>query len=527
MSQMAARTLSGSGEVMHAESHLYALLDLLPDSIILADCDGVITHVNERVTSLTGHKRDELVGTNFLDLVHPVEKGELAALLTSMRERGDLHAVFRLRRKDRGIAEVICTGGLVDDHCHFILREVTDKMKRERELQRRNREIFALYQIGKEITSTFDIDHALSTVVSNIIWVLECNIAAVALLDPERSSISWKTVLGNRTAVFDTAGVKIGHGFVGRTMAGKTRMIINEIPGDPALGRTDAELFEAEGLRAVLGVPVMYKEKVFGVLMIGYRTDHLFSENEIRLSMNLAAQTALALDNARLYQATLDHSKNLEALSSKLAHVQEEERMRISRELHEGLGQVLSGIRLHLEALKNDGLLTPDTGRERVESITKMIDDTLDEIREMAFAIRPRVLDDLGLVSALRVLLKRFIDRTHIDVAFVSPDSIGRWDLNVEGTLYRVVEEALRNVERHSGATKVNISLAFEDRTVRIDISDNGAGFDVGKLGAETRARQGMGVFSMSERIHELHGTFELHSTIGRGTDIHIAMTLP
>lgn len=93
--------------------------------------------------------------------------------------------------------------------------------------------------------------------------------------------------------------------------------------------------------------------------------------------------------------------------------------------------------------------------------------------------------------------------------------------------MYRVVEEALSNVERHSGATRVHLTIAVEHRTIRIEIADNGAGFDVGTLGPETRARQGMGVFSMSERIHELNGTFELRSTIGRGTTLHIAMTIP
>ncbi len=513
--------------IAHAESHFHAVLDLLSDAIILGDCDGVITYVNEHVMQLTGYRRDELIGSSLLRVVHPVDRQELEARLGTLKERRELSASFRLLRKERGTVEVTCDAGTVDEHCHFVLREVTDKMRRERELQRRNREIFALYQIGKEITSTFDIDHALSRVVSNIIWVLECHIAGVALLDPAKSLISWKTILGNKTAAFESAVVKMGHGFVGMTMSAKTRVIIDAIPGDPTLDSSDAALFQAEGLRMVLGVPVMYKEKVFGVLMIGYRTEHMFSENEVRLSMNLAAQTALALDNAQLYQSTLDHARNLEALSSKLAHVQEEERMRISRELHEGLGQVLSGIRLHLETLKSDGLLTPNAGKKRVEAITTMIDDTLDEIKEMAFAIRPRVLDDLGLVSALRVLLKRFMDRTRIDVEFDSPDSIGRWGQNIEGTLYRVVEEALNNIERHSDATTVLLSLSVEERTIRIDISDNGAGFDVGTLGAGTRVRQGMGVFSMSERIHELNGTFELRSTIGQGTAIHIVLTVP
>jgi PAS domain S-box-containing protein len=513
--------------IVHADSHFHAVLDLMSDAIILADCDGVITHVNERVMQLTGCRREELVGSSILRVVHTVDRQEFEAGLGTLKERGEFSTSFRLLRKERGTAEVTCDAGTVDDHCHFVLREVTDKMKRERELQRRNREIFALYQIGKEITSTFDIDHALSRVVSNIIWVLECHIAGVALLDPAKSLISWKTVLGNKTAAFESAVVKIGYGFVGMTMSAKTRVIIDANPGDPTLDSADAALFQAEGLRMVLGVPVMHKDKVFGVLMVGYRTEHVFSENEIRLSMNLAAQTALALDNAQLYQSTLDHARNLEALSSKLAHVQEQERMRISRELHEGLGQVLSGIRLHLEMLKSDGLLTLDVGRKRVDAITTMIDDTLDEIREMAFAIRPRVLDDLGLASALRVLLKRFMDRTRIDVEFDSPETIGRWGQSVEGTLYRVIEEALNNIERHSAATRVLLSLAVEGRTIRINISDNGAGFDVGTLGAEPRARQGMGVFSMSERIHELNGTFELRSTIGEGTGIHIALTVP
>ncbi len=513
-------------EAVISEAEYHALLDFLPESIFLIDSSATVLYANRSVNTLVGFESTNLIGSSITELVHPTSRPDLRSLLVALGNKGTVRSPLRLQLKDSRTKSVECVGGTVSEGVyHLILREETAKMRKEEDLQRRNREIVALYQIGREITSTFNVDHLLSTVVANIFWVLECHVAGVAIHDPQTGSVSWRNVLGNRTKAFPES--RDGHKFVAQTMSARVRMIIEGIPDDPTLDPHDRELFSAEGLKSVLGVPLLHKDEVFGIIMVGYREHHVFAENEIRLSINLAAQTALALENARLYQSSLDHSRNLEALSAKLSHVQEEERMRISSDLHEGLGQVLSGIRLHLEAMKKDGLLNKEAGEQRLAMIHDTIDEALGAIREMTFTLRPRVLDELGLVSALRVLLQRFSDKSGIDVVFDVPNGLGRWSGEIEGMLYRVMQEALDNVEHHSGASSVTIAFVPRGADVEISVSDNGRGFDVASVGGDLRVKHALGVFSMSERIREMNGGFTITSSIGRGTTIHITMPTP
>lgn len=199
--------------------------------------------------------------------------------------------------------------------------------------------------------------------------------------------------------------------------------------------------------------------------------------------------------------------KELKALMKKIIDIQEEERSHLSRELHDGLGQKMYSHLItinRLQAKVNHPLI--DTLLEEATSLIK-------DIRELSWELRPSVLDDLGLVPAIRSYLTRFSDsyklRIHFDSALSS-----RLDKNKEITIYRIVQESMTNARRHAKADEIKVVIRQMDDVVRVMIEDNGKGFDLEKV------IYGVGISSMKERAQSVSGEFCIQSTVGAGTRI-------
>jgi signal transduction histidine kinase len=187
--------------------------------------------------------------------------------------------------------------------------------------------------------------------------------------------------------------------------------------------------------------------------------------------------------------------------------------------LHEGIGQVLSGMRLQLESLKKE---TSNTGQGTIDRLTAIIDETSAEIKQLAFDLRPSVLDDFGLVEAVKLYSKRFSERTRIEFHCQFEDNLSRFEPAVEATLYRILQEAMSNIGIHSGSQRASLRLGRRDAILLFDVIDDGIGFDVEKTISRTEGRPRIGLFNMRERVESLHGTIDIRSTVGKGTHIHI-----
>ena len=210
-----------------------------------------------------------------------------------------------------------------------------------------------------------------------------------------------------------------------------------------------------------------------------------------------------------------DNAARLQALSNRLLRVQEEERHAIARELHDQVGQLLTGLRFQLEAARTDS-----TALSEALGVT---DDLLRTVRELTLQLRPRMLDDLGLRPALEWHVDRFRKQTSIavelDVAL--PDS--RLPTVLEITVYRMVQEALTNIARHSGATAAVVTVVSDDRMLHVEISDRGRGFDT--VAALAR-HNSIGLAGLAERVNLAGGQLELFSQAGQGTRIHAEFPL-
>jgi len=212
-------------------------------------------------------------------------------------------------------------------------------------------------------------------------------------------------------------------------------------------------------------------------------------------------------------------------LSGRLLQIQDEERRRIARELHDSAGQLLAAINMNISKVAREKeKLSTGAGRS-VEEAADLIQQALVEIRTMSHLLHPPLLDEVGLESAIRGFIEGFAQRSKIDVNLVVKPGFERLSPDLEITIFRVVQECLTNVHRHSGSRKAEVRLARRHGCIHLEVSDEGKGIPLDKqLDLNAPATLGVGFRGMRERIRQLGGTLQVHST-GNGTSVEA--TLP
>lgn len=235
------------------------------------------------------------------------------------------------------------------------------------------------------------------------------------------------------------------------------------------------------------------------------------------ISLRLAARWET--ERQRHYEALAEANLELENLSDRLLEIQEQERRTLSRELHDEVGQTLTALRMELsQALKG----TREAGtRERLERARTLIEKTVHEVRDISLMLRPALLDDLGLGPALQWQVEEFAKRGNIRTEFHGADVGENLSDAVKTCVYRVAQEALNNCEKYSGAGRVRVLLAMEGDELSLEVSDDGAGFELDHRGMPMR---GTGIFGMKERVQKLGGALSVESSPGRGTRLRLLL---
>jgi signal transduction histidine kinase len=213
------------------------------------------------------------------------------------------------------------------------------------------------------------------------------------------------------------------------------------------------------------------------------------------------------------YRTLMEQRENIRRMAERVVAAQEEERQRISRELHDDLGQALTTHLIALRNLQQDLSLPAQTLFERLQSLYDQSYEIFGKIRSIARDLRPPVLDALGLRVAMQTYCTEFARRTHLPVIFEAEDSLPELPDAYNITLYRTLQEALTNVIKHARASQVWVDLSMDDDQATLTIQDNGIGFD-----GERPGSNGIGLAGLRERITIAGGTLTVSSTPKRGT---------
>ena len=291
----------------------------------------------------------------------------------------------------------------------------------------------------------------------------------------------------------------------------KTPKIVRNVQNESSW---NIEFCRKNNLVSYLGFPLNARSESLGFISLYTKREHAFTNEEITFFMTLASQAAIALQNARLFEEVRTGHRQLRELSRRLLDIQETERREIARELHDEIGQLLTGLKIALEMTPHLGLLAST----RIVKAQSIVNDLILRVRGLSLDLRPLMLDDLGLLPTLLWHIERYTSMTGVEV-HLSHDGLEgkRFDPRIETVAYRIVQEALTNVARHSGANHATVQVWCIPDTLIVEITDDGRGFDVEGLISVGKAN---GLTGMRERAMLLHGALNIDSTAGAGTSI-------
>jgi len=369
--------------------------------------------------------------------------------------------------------------------------------------ERRRVEAETLAGLVRSITATLDPASVLRRVAAAGRELCGSDIAHILLRDAESDTMFVRYGVGHAVGEADAPRIMRGRGAGGQAWSSGRPFRTANRPDDPRVRDDYPEATRREGVIATLVVPIWISGQVEGLLYVSNRADRPFTDRDEAILIRLADHAAIAIQNATLYS-------RLQGLSGRLMEVQEAERRHLARELHDEIGQLLTGLRLTLDVPEPP---SPALA-ERLGQAQALVQELLERIRALSLDLRPSILDDLGLLPALLDNIERYMSQTKIRVLLEHSGLDRRFDPETETGVYRIVQEALTNVARHGHVDEVTVRLWATDDVLGVQVEDHGAGFDPGAvLGA---GRSG-GLAGLRERAALLNGHLTVETHPGRG----------
>ncbi len=262
--------------------------------------------------------------------------------------------------------------------------------------------------------------------------------------------------------------------------------------------------------------PLLFSNRLIGTLRLLSKQKDFFTKDNQVLMQSYANLAAVAIQNSLLFDEIRGSNRQLHGLSQRLMKAQEEERLNLSRELHDESGQLLTALTFQL-GLLDRSVDQPAVLRQRIDELKNTASTIQDNLHKLAVNLRPASLDHLGLVTTLRQFIAEFNRQYDIPVDF---ETVGmedrRLSIDVETALFRIVQESLTNVILHAQATRVDVLLSLHNQHVVTIVEDDGIGF----LESSPVLEDHLGLFGMRERIEMLGGTFMIESSPGKGTTV-------
>jgi signal transduction histidine kinase len=360
-----------------------------------------------------------------------------------------------------------------------------------------------------------DLQQMLEAIAYHAKSLTRADVVAVSLIESTGQKPRWRAAKGNQNKLPVTSD---DLGQIHLTLANRREpLVIRDLATTFPSGQLP--FLESEGIVSTAWFPLLIDELIRGHLIVAFRSDHPLSTRDLRLLTSMSEKSSLALANAQLYESLRVREKELEILSGARVQAQEEERKRIAREIHDGLGQMLTAIKFNVEILgDNKGLSVED--RRRIEDMKSLLESVMTEAREISYNLMPSVLLDFGLAPALELLAEQTSRRSRIKIAFHASGLNERLDPQLEVGLYRIAQEALNNVVKHAQAKEAVVQIVRRPDSVTLSIEDDGRGFEAQHSMPSVDMKRGIGLSGMRERALSFKGKFTIDTSPGGGTGI-------
>lgn len=378
------------------------------------------------------------------------------------------------------------------------------------------RQLKALNEMGQLVVSTLDLDVVFERVLAALRPLLDAEGVFILLFEGEElvfaasDEIDGANIKGLRLPATDGVAGEVVH--TGQAIW---------VHGEEMRWRLSPRFEELVGhrLQALLAAPLRIQDRLIGVMEAVHSQPDAFDAEDLLLLEAAASWVAIALQNARLFDQARISRQRLGALARRVVTAQEEERLRISRELHDEAGQTLIVLKLDLETTRDS--LPPElrAAHQQLSEAISLTEDLMEHLRLLARDLRPQALDSLGLNQALDGLCQDFARRAQLTIHYTGLD-LPKLPDAAAISFYRTLQEALTNVVKHAGANQVQVELGLAEETVFLSIVDDGNGFSVEESLLYPQKPGGVGLVGMQERFELLGGWVQIDSRLSEGTQV-------
>jgi PAS domain S-box-containing protein len=517
--------LQAEAQLRESETRYRTLIETSPDAIILTDLNMQLLFCNQQAAALLGYDHiEDLIGRNAFDMIAPESHDYAQAVLSQALIQGSVANVeVTLRRRDGTLFPSEVSGSLLTDANGrptaflTITRDISRRKAAEERSQREAARTAALARAAGRLTGRLELDELLATISEETAQIFAVPLVILSLYDSEQDAMIvrggyglpvWFVQQAQPVPITAYRSWNYGQGSLDRAYVVPDMRLLHQIPNH--------DLFVRLNACTSASVTMMREETFVGRLNVcSLGEERIFSEDELRVLELLAAQAAVAIQSTQLYAQLRANRQQLRRLNQRVITAQEEERQRLSRELHDSVGQMLTALNINISLLATDVPEEQDALRQNLSEATILSKEALDQIRALARELRPVALGPTGLNAVLEAFCQEFSRRTHFPVTYQGvelptlPDVVGI-------SFYRFLQEGLTNVVKHAEASHTQVTLTWQDGLICLAIEDNGKG--VTTLHNDTQQPAGVGLLGLRERFDLLGGEIELLSTPGRGT---------
>jgi PAS domain S-box-containing protein len=513
--------------------------------------DGTRTFANQAYCKYFSLSSQECIGSSFFPLIAEEDRDNFRKKIDTLTpEKPVTTTEHRVFLPDGKIRWNRWTDRAIFDEQDRLVRfqsvgrDVTDRKQAEealelsrRELEARNESLHIINQIAQKLHNSLDPITIADEAVRSLVQYSRSPMVAFLMLSEEGNGLDLLSQFG-----FSEETLKVGSrlpllgSLSGITMSRKTLLTSDDIQNDDRLEPTVRDNLLNQGLRSLVSVPLLFQDEALGVINLICKEAHSFKDYEYETLLSVGKTAGMAMANARhvaqierevnvrtqAESSLLQSEKHLRRLSSRLQEVQELERKGLARELHDQVGQTLTGLNINLNIIRSQ--LSDESLKKvavRVDDSMSLMEETGERIRDVMANLRPQILDDYGLIPALRWYTETFQERTGIAVIFHRGDLTIRMPELIELALFRITQEALNNIAKHAEAQQVTLTFDATDGLFRLTIVDDGKGFDLTALN-KLDNRRGWGLLTMQERALALGGHVLIESEPGKGSRIII-----
>ncbi len=389
------------------------------------------------------------------------------------------------------------------------------------EAQQRIAALQVVHEVAGSLTLELNLEPLLHKILAKAVEVMAASAGSLLLLDELTDELVFAVIEGGGGENLKGVRMSRHKGIAGWVATHRQPLIVDDVNQDNRYYESIASSFDFKPT-SLLCVPMISRNNLIGVLQVMHNVPgRYFSALDRQLLTTFANQSAVAIENARLYES-------LKAERDHLLVVEDEVRKRLARDLHDGPTQLVASMVMSLGFTKELLARSPELAIAEIDENLEIANKTLKQLRTLLFDLRPVILETQGLLPALELYCERLADTDDLNVVLTIENEFDRLSTKAEIAIFSIIQEAINNAKKYANASRIDLIVQADQRQDLLTflIKDDGVGFDLQKVKARYDEQGSLGLINMQERTEMVHGRLKIQSGLGEGTSVILILPL-